>query len=328
VFDGLRAAASSHAVSIDVILSDISVIGPEYTPPKPPQPPPPAQPWLRQCDHQLLEHLRNAACPVWSLLNIVADAQGPRDRMAGRLLRLELLSRLKRLRRLGLAFPVGRNWISASKPDPAARRPAVRRRRRTVRELSSIRAVSADTGSGPQQTGKQPHPVRHELVKRRPAPCPPKIETEKTESGNAPERISEAARQLAKLPRNQPRKLTGWIGDRRGFLDLPVLLPNGRQAWVFGAQRNKVVVTYDKGRLLGTLTPQQRWGVLPASKVQIVKNEHAVILGKRKAGTKEVFSLRKQEAARANGRQPPGPGRQPRGRPRRVQPQATGIAQP
>jgi hypothetical protein len=96
---------------------------------------------------------------------------------------------------------------------------------------------------------------------------------------------------------------------------MPILLPNGRQAWVFGAQRNKVVVTYDKGRLLGTLTPQQRWFVLPASNVQIVKNEHAVILGKRKAGTKEVFSLRKQEAARANGRQPPRAGSRGRGRP-------------
>jgi hypothetical protein len=102
----------------------------------PPKPPAPAPPQLDRLDKRLLEQLGDAgACPTWTLLDMVAEEQAPCDRTAGRLLRLELLGRLKRLRRLGLAFPVGRNWISASKPDPAMRQSAVRRRRRTVREL-------------------------------------------------------------------------------------------------------------------------------------------------------------------------------------------------
>jgi hypothetical protein len=138
-----------------------------------------------------------------------------------------------------------------------------------------------------------------------------------TESAPAPELVSAAARQLARLPRRPKRRWSGWIGDVRSHRDMPILLPNGRRAWVFGAQRNKVVFTFDKGRLLATLTPAQRWGVLPADQVQVIKNESAVLLGRLKRGVIEVKSEAKAASARHNGRQPPKPGSRGRGRPSR-----------
>jgi hypothetical protein len=49
--------------------------------------------------------------------------------------------------------------------------------------------------------------------------------------------------------------------------------------------------------------------------VDVVRNPHAVLLGRLKAGTVERPSALKAASARRNGRQPPRPGRR-RGRPR------------
>jgi hypothetical protein len=54
--------------------------------------------------------------------------------------------------------------------------------------------------------------------------------------------------------------------------------------------------------------------MVAASAVQIIKNEHAVLLGRLKAGTVERRSELKIVTARANGRMPARRG--PRGRPR------------
>lgn len=300
-----------------MILTDISVIGPEYTPPKPPQPLSPAQPWLRQCDRKLLEHLHAAGSsrPVWSLLNVVADEQGPRDRTAGRLLRLELLGRLKRLRRLGLAFSVGRNWISASKPDPAARLVTGRRRRPTVAGSRPVRVVSADTGSGRQKTEMQPLTVRDELHNEQLSPLPPTPDLEKTQSAPAPEFVSEAARRLARLPRRPRRRWSGLIGSVRSYRNLPVLLPGGERAYAFGARRGLLVYVREPGMCAGDPDlAGQSWGVVPASSVRIIKNEHAARLGRLKAGKAERKSEAKARAARLNGLRPCREGKR-RGRP-------------
>jgi hypothetical protein len=92
------------------------------------------------------------------------------------------------------------------------------------------------------------------------------------------------------------------IGTIRAFQDMEIVLPNGRQAWVYGARRQKVVFTLDRGHLMGTLTPEQRWGVLDASQVQIVKNPDAVALARAKRGHREVKSLLKAQTSRRNGR--------------------------
>ncbi len=303
-----------------MIYSNI-IIGPEYAPPKPPQPPPPAQPWLRQCDHQLLERLRDAgSCATWSLLNVVADAQSPRDRTTGRLLRLQLWDRLKRLRGLGLAFTQGRNRVNSSKPDRVARRPAVtlRSRRPTVVESGSVRAVSVRTGTGPQGALSATHEVHRQILSEPPALCRPTIEVEKTESGEEPERISEAASALGRLPRHPKRRWSGWLNDRvRTYRNMRVALPSGEQVYVFGARRGLLVYVREPNLCAGDPDEAGRsWGVVPASSVQVTKNEHAVLLGSQKHGVRECPSALKAISARANGRQPPRAGRR-RGRPRR-----------
>ena len=312
---GFRASGSDQ-VTKNVILTDISVIGPDYVPPTPPHALSPAQPWLRQCDQQLLEHLRDAgSCPIWSLLNLVADAQSPRDRTAGRLLRLELLNRVNRLRRVGLVFLIGRNWISASKFDPAVRRPAARRRRRTVRGLRSIRAVSVRTGTEPQGAPSPTHEVHRQMFNEPSAPSSSAVETEKTVSGNEPQRISEAARQLARLPR-RPKRWSGWLNDRvRTYRNMRLVLPGNRIAFVFGVLRGRVVYTREANTCAGDPDEAGRsWGVVPASKVQIVKNEHAVLLGRLKRGVRKRRSPLKAASARRNGSMPARRGQ--RGRPK------------
>jgi len=179
-----------------------------------PKPPVPAPPRLDRLDERLLECLRDAAtCPTWTLLDIVADEQAPRDRTAGRVLRLELLGRLKRLRRLELAFPVGRNWISATKPDPALRQSAVRWRRRTATRSRSTCAVSAGKASAPHEAGLPAHQPHFQVDQAPLASSPPSVEAEQTKSVPAPALVSAAARQLASLPRRVARQWSGWITD-------------------------------------------------------------------------------------------------------------------
>jgi len=67
-----------------------------------------------------------------------------------------------------------------------------------------------------------------------------------------------------------------------------------------------------RGRVLVTLPDEPRYADrvfdrYDADQVRRVKLPEARLLGSLKAGTKEVFSLRKQEAARANSRRPPEP---------------------
>jgi hypothetical protein len=253
------------------------------------------------------------------LLNIVSSEASPRDRTAGRLLRLELLARLKRLRALGLAFSFGRNWISATKPAPEVRRPMVSRRRRTVKSLRSNRGVSVGKVSVPQEVGYGAQKVDFQMDRVPLALSPRPVDAEQTESGNDTQRVTEAARRLARLPRQAVRRWSGWISDDVcSFHNMPVALPGGRRVFVFGVLRGRLVFTSvpdgpvgDAGGI-GT-----SWGVIPASTVQIVKDENAVILGKCKAGVKEVFSPRKAQAARRNCDLPPRPGSRPRGRPRK-----------
>jgi hypothetical protein len=127
-------------------------------------------------------------------------------------------------------------------------------------------------------------------------------------TGDAMERrnrdgISRAASALASLPRRQPRRWTGWLSTSvRGYRDQRVTLPDGRVWFLYGAIRGKAIVTPDRGRLMGGFDEPFRWAVMPANQVVPVKNEAARLLGSMKRGRKERPSLRKQEAARRNGR--------------------------
>ena len=147
---------------------------------------------------------------------------------------------------------------------------------------------------------------------------PARSPTPETQSAPAPELLSAAARRLATLPRRPLRRWTGFIGVRRVWRDQEILLPSGERAFVFGCLRQRVVYTFDRGRLEGTFTALPRWGVISAEQVRVVKIPEAVLLGKRKSGVHETRSLRKAEAARRNAGMPPRPGQRARGRPRKL----------
>lgn len=126
--------------------------------------------------------------------------------------------------------------------------------------------------------------------------------------------LSAAASELAMRPRGQKRKWTGWLADgARGYKGQRVLLPNGETAHLYGATRQKAIVTLDEGRLLGGLDGEpMRWTVLPVSELRLHRNPHAQLLGSRKRGVKERFSALKAQTARENGRRGGRPRKQSR----------------
>lgn len=124
--------------------------------------------------------------------------------------------------------------------------------------------------------------------------------------------LSAAGSALRRIPRNQSRAWTGWLGDhhlRKGDL---VTVPSGEVRMVYGAYRNRIILWKSAVPLNGGLPAE----VFPAEVIQRLKNPAAVRLGKAKRGVKEVTSQVKRETSRRNGKMPPGPGSRPRGRPR------------
>jgi hypothetical protein len=284
---------------------------------------------LPQLDHHeeaLLERLRDTEVwAVWSLINSVVADQPPCSRTAGKTLRLEWLGRLKRLRELGLAFLVGRNRISATKPDPAKRQPAIRRRRPSVVKSRYRGAVSAAIPSGPAVPVKPVNltqAIQLQTEIKNPVPSAPAVEVGKTQSVTAPEVVSAAARQLATLPRNQRRKFTGWLHGEHCWRGRLLVLPGGevlplswcnrgRALMILSDAEVQISTDHEYFTLLCRLAPRE-------VDVRIYKHPEAMLLGSRKAGVKERASLAKAAAARRNGCMPPRPGSRPRGRPRKV----------
>lgn len=138
---------------------------------------------------------------------------------------------------------------------------------------------------------------------------------QETRPAASAEQISQAARALAKLPRRPRRKWTGWLEPGlRGYRDMPILLPCGKPAYLFGALRGRAVVTLDRGQLLGDWPDEPlRWALVPASTIRPLLNPAAQMLGKLKTGRTERHSVLKTAAARRNGLMPCREGRR-RGR--------------
>jgi hypothetical protein len=261
----------------------------------------PTEPKLDWQDELLIERLQDAvACPVWSLINAVAYEIGHPNRSEGRLLRLQLMQRVKRLRKLGLAYTYGRNQVSANRPDPTTRPPILRRPRRSVAGLPLHQVVSAakplalttppiaqyvhaDNGI----TGSHDAPTSSQQTEHIKSALPPSI-------------VSAAARQLAQLPRYPRRKWSGWIGAKRSYREMKIILPDGRVAYVYGALRGKVVYFCDRERIM----EPGRWGVIKSNQVKVLKNPDAVALGRCKAGVIERKSALKALTSRANGLRP------------------------
>jgi hypothetical protein len=137
-----------------------------------------------------------------------------------------------------------------------------------------------------------------------------------TESAPSPAEVSLAASALARLPRRPKRRWSGWIGPARSYRGMPIKLASGKQVFAFGCLRGRTVwSTLPDVLNFSVAGVGVDWGVVPASAVQVVRNPHAVFLGRLKAGTTERRSELKIASARANGLQPPRAGRR-RGRPR------------
>jgi hypothetical protein len=157
----------------------------------------------------------------------------------------------------------------------------------------------------------------------RPVPTIPRRQP-KTETALSAEAISVAARSLARLPRHPKRVRSGWIGPVRTFVDMPIRLPDDRQAYLWGALRGKVVFVRKPGGVLvdgfDGARGSREWGVLPADQVQIIRNDAARLLGAQKAGKRERPSARKAASCRLNAVKAPRPGSRARGRPRTMLP--------
>ncbi len=271
---------------------------------------PPRLDWL---DEQLLEHLRSAGtCKTWTLLNAVVNDQCPRDRADGRRQRLCLLERLRCLRKLGLVFPTGRNGVSATKPDPTQRQPAMRRRRRTVARSASVRAGSGATASKPSTPEFRALQAWVQVIAANRRTPPPPPAPAKTKSVPDPAQVAQAARSLARLPRNQPRRLTGWLHGEHCWRGRLLVLADGEIAPLLWCSRGRVLLRNHREMEWPDFL---RWGGRREPDVRFHKCPEAVLLGSLKAGVKERPSRRKQEAARRNGLCPCRPGKA-RGRPR------------
>ena len=94
-------------------------------------------------------------------------------------------------------------------------------------------------------------------------------------------------------------------------------LSTGESVFAFGALRGRVVFVSQPDGPIGTVNGLGRdWGVVPAKGVEIVRNPHAILLGRQKRGSRERPSTLKAASARRNGAKPARHGR--RGRPPRI----------
>ena len=272
----------------------------------------PLQPKLDRLDKKIVETVHESGLTkIWSILNVVANEENPKNRTEGRDLRLLLLAKLQRLNRLGLVFFAGRNLVAPEKADPTTTQAASRRRRRTVRKSPIFRPVSAENSPkcGTQQNATQLVQKLGNEPKNR--PIEPPQETGKTESDTGAAALTSAAQTLARLPRKQRKKWSGYVDGRRIWRDQKIILLDGSVVYAFGALRGQVVYFRDLPR-----EPEPgRWGAVNASQVKLWKNPAAVALGRRKSGVKERKSIWKLLAAWRNGRKPVRVGRRRRGRP-------------
>ena len=130
--------------------------------------------------------------------------------------------------------------------------------------------------------------------------------------------IADAARKLArrrggKTRRNGPdtRRWTGVVFGKRAWVGQPVVL-NGEICWVKEVQRGMACIrTSEIDPVDGPIHTY-----CPVTALRRFKLPEARLLGRLKAGVKEVRSPRKAAASRTNAFLPPRPGKRRRGRPR------------
>ena len=288
------------------------ISSPPVSKPLPVLPKPPQLDWLDERIVELVEE--RGPVKIWSILNLLGEEMGARSRGDGRQARMQLLPKVQRLLRLGLLHRAGRNTIATFKPVAGTKR----RRQRTARKASFARTGSAlmrPQPAAPAGHADQPHV---EVFSANPDSQQTPPNGLQTQTVLAPEDVSSAARQLASLPRRKKRIWSGWLDDQtRAYRNMRIELPGGEPVYVFGVLRGRLVFTRVPNGPAGDPDEAgQSWGVVPASAVQIIPNQHAVVLGRLKAGTRERPSVLKAATARRNGAMPARRGR--RGRPRKL----------
>ncbi len=261
---------------------------------------------------------------LWRVINGLANARNPDYRARRRCWRLRYWGAVRELLKAKLLFRHGALICTsdfATPPKPRTRdrgtprcSPGELRLSQSAGNSTSEMGGSNPVLPGAGTTANLGQPAGNELVVE---PRPLSTRAPQTQSATpAAGEISAAASALAKLSRS-PKIWSGYIGNKRAFRDMPIMLPSGRQAWVLFARHQKVMFTAEPDGPIGPVDGiGTSWGMVAASAVQIIKNEHAVTLGKRKAGVKETPSPRKAAAARRNGLKPCRAG-QRCGRPRR-----------
>jgi hypothetical protein len=260
--------------------------------------------------HQEVQRHGRYGCHIWSALNAVARAQEPKDRDEQRRLRVHLWHRMKALLHREALFRFGRKSISAVKVP----------RVRTVRRKRRLHAGSTFVETGLSYGTPSINPLSANLPKQ-PGPVPTYwVDVPKTQTVPDPNRVAQAARSLASLPRQPRRRWSGKIGSVRCFRNMLIRLPDNRVVYAFGAKRGRVLFTSrPDGHLTGSDGLWDDWGVVAARLVEVVKNPAAMLLGGCKRGVRERRSEAKAIAARINGLAPCRVGRK-RGRPRKLAP--------
>jgi DNA-binding Lrp family transcriptional regulator len=286
----------------------------QYVPP----PQPPTTPKLDLIDRRIIEAVReHGPVKLWSLLNWLAQDEGERSRTDGRVARLNLWDRVRRLKRLKVIFGVGRNEVAATKRSRQPARPRPRRRKRSVVSAPEFCGVSATCAPPMQTLTDFNEPPETQMVRVTTPKGANAQEPQETNTVPDAAQVAEAARSLASLPRRPRRRWSGMIGSVRSYRNMPIRLPDQRVVFALGAKHGRVPYTSQPDGPIGSVEGIWRdWGVVPAHLVEVVRNPAAMLLGGLKRGTKEAPSPRKQMAARLNGCRPVRAGSRPRGRPR------------
>lgn len=292
---------------IDVVIAPVSAqqiyIGPFQPPPAPP---------LDPTDQRIVEAVRETGrVKLWSLLNWLTEDEAARSRAEGRVARLSLWERIKRLKRLKVIYGVGRNEIAATKPVAKPSRPRTRQRKRSAGRLPRIRGVSAVNPAAQGQRPEIKYPVGFQVSGSRGPITSATTDSTKTETVITPEYASEAGRALAKMPRKQVRKPTGFLHGEHCWRKRPVVLSTGEVAPLIWCNRGRVLLQNVRNL---PFREWLAWGAIREHQVKLWKNPMAVILGSRKRGVRGRTSDRKRISARRNGAAPARRGRW--GRPR------------
>jgi hypothetical protein len=301
--------------------------------PKPPQPPPGLDRTALALFNALKRHGRYGSL-IWPLLNEVAAEQQPIDRADDRRMRLELWWQLRRLMKAGLIFRYTRKSISVYN---LPRHSVNRRRRSWAGSTLSSRFVSkvhqrdipisksghikvlpeCGAASSPQPSVAKSESAQAALS----GPALPVSIRVKPDAGPAlklikeqEEKTCDAARGLARLPRNAKRRWSGYANGVRVWHNRKIILPGGEIAYCYGCLRGKLIWTSCPTSRDAETEQEMVWDVIDAHRVMMAKDENAVLLGRAKLGVRERKSGLKALAARRNGVKPCRPGRR-RGRP-------------